>query len=116
MSAAGAGWELWAGSDGAGVVYKISPVEAGAKPFAVYAAARKEITALAMDAAGNVYAAGVGTKGARGAAAVAGDGECGGDDYVFAAGVGDVRRGRIRWCRMGRRFIGLGRMVLRASC
>ncbi len=51
---------LWAGSDGAGVIYKIA---AGAKPFAVYSAGRKEITALAMDAAGNVYAAGVGTKG-----------------------------------------------------
>ena len=61
---AGPDGSLWAGSDGAGVVYKISPMEAGAKPFAVYAAARKEITALAMDAAGNVYAAGVGTKGA----------------------------------------------------
>ncbi len=61
---AGPDGSLWAGSDGAGVVYKISPMEAGAKPFAVYAAARKEITALAMDSAGNVYAAGVGTKGA----------------------------------------------------
>ena len=60
---AGADGSLWAGSDGAGVVYKISSTEAGAKPFAVYAAARKEITALAMDSAGNVYAAGVGTKG-----------------------------------------------------
>src|SRR5882757_8837246 len=54
---------LWAGSDGSGVIYKYAPWEAGAKPFAVYAAGRREITALAMDAAGNVYAAGVGTKG-----------------------------------------------------
>ena len=60
---------LWAGSDGAGVIYKyaagakIATGTAGAKPFAVYSAGRKEITALAMDAAGNVYAAGVGTKG-----------------------------------------------------
>jgi hypothetical protein len=54
---------LWAGSDGSGVIYKIAPWTAGARPFAVYAAARREITALAMDAAGNVYAAGVGTKG-----------------------------------------------------
>ena len=60
---AGPDGSLWAGSDGAGVVYKLSPMEVGAKPFAVYAAARKEITALAMDSAGNVYAAGVGTKG-----------------------------------------------------
>ncbi len=53
---------LWAGSDGSGVIYKFAPWTAGAKPFAVYAAGRKEITSLAMDAAGNVYAAGVGTK------------------------------------------------------
>lgn len=52
---------LWAGSDGSGVIYKISTTQTGAKPFAVYAAARREITSLAMDAAGNVYAAGVGT-------------------------------------------------------
>src|SRR3981189_1527123 len=54
---------LWAGSDGSGVIYKFAPWMAGAKPFAVYAAGRREITSLAMDAAGNVYAAGVGTKG-----------------------------------------------------
>jgi hypothetical protein len=54
---------LWAGSDGSGVIYKYAPWEAGAKPFAVYAAGRREITSLAMDAAGNVYASGVGTKG-----------------------------------------------------
>jgi hypothetical protein len=54
---------LWAGSDGSGVIYKFAPWTAGAKPFAAYAAARREITSLAMDAAGNVYAAGVGTKG-----------------------------------------------------
>ena len=66
---------LWAGSDGSGVIYKFAagakyaagakfaPGAAEAKPFAVYAAGRREITALAMDAAGNVYAAGVGTKG-----------------------------------------------------
>jgi sugar lactone lactonase YvrE len=54
---------LWAGSDGSGVIYRFAPWTAGAKPFAVYAAGRREITALAIDAAGNVYAAGVGTKG-----------------------------------------------------
>jgi sugar lactone lactonase YvrE len=54
---------LWAGSDGSGVIYKFAPWTAGAKPFAAYAAGRREITSLAMDAAGNVYAAGVGTKG-----------------------------------------------------
>ncbi len=46
----------------AGVIYKFDTRTAGAKPFAVYSAAKREITALAMDAAGNVYAAGVGTQ------------------------------------------------------
>lgn len=63
----GADGTLWAGSDGSGVIYKLAAIagriEAGTKPFAVYSAARREITALAMDAAGDVYAAGVGTKG-----------------------------------------------------
>jgi sugar lactone lactonase YvrE len=54
---------LWAGSDGSGVIYRFNTWTPGAKPFAAYAAGRREITSLAMDAAGNVYAAGVGTKG-----------------------------------------------------
>lgn len=54
---------LWAGSDGAGVIYRVDTKVAGAKPFAVYAAPRREITSLAMDEAGNVYAAGVGARG-----------------------------------------------------
>ena len=54
---------LWAGSDGSGVIYKFATHAPGAKPFAAYAAARREITSLALDAAGNVYAAGVGSKG-----------------------------------------------------
>src|ERR1019366_4596438 len=58
---------LWAGSDGGGVIYRFNTKAAGAKPFAVYSAAKKEITSLAMDGAGNVYAAGVGTKQAAGA-------------------------------------------------
>jgi sugar lactone lactonase YvrE len=53
---------LWSGSDGSGVIYRFATGKTGAKPFAVYAAGRREITALAMDAEGNVYAAGVGTK------------------------------------------------------
>ena len=57
---------LWAGSDGSGVIYKFDTRTAGATPFAVYAAPKKEITALAMDNAGNVYAAGVGTRPAVG--------------------------------------------------
>lgn len=57
---------LWVGSDGAGVVYRISTTQRDAKPFAVYSAPKREITSLAMDAAGNIYAAGVGAKGAPG--------------------------------------------------
>ena len=57
---------LWAGSDGSGVVYRFNTRTAGAKPFAAYAAAKRESTALAMDGAGNVYAAGVGTRPAAG--------------------------------------------------
>jgi len=53
---------LWAGSDGAGVIYRFDTKTAGAKPFAVYAATRREITSLAIDAKGNVYAAGVGQR------------------------------------------------------
>jgi hypothetical protein len=63
---AGTDGRLWAGSDGAGVIYRIATTETNAKPFAVYAAGRKEITSLAADAAGNVYAAGVGSKGSTG--------------------------------------------------
>ncbi len=54
---------LYAGSDGAGVIYRIDPSKAGATPFAIYAASRREITALAMDAGGTLFAAGVGGKG-----------------------------------------------------
>lgn len=59
----GADGTLWAGSDGAGVIYRLDTKTVGAKPFAVYAAPRKEITALALDPSGNLYAAGVGTRG-----------------------------------------------------
>ncbi len=55
---------MWVGSDGAGVIYRIDTKAEGAKPFAAYAAPRKEITALAIDATGNVYASGVGSRGA----------------------------------------------------
>jgi len=58
---------LWAGSDGNGVVYKFDTKTPGAKPFATYSAAKVEITALAIDPTGNVYAAGVGAKPAPGA-------------------------------------------------
>jgi len=53
---------LWAGSDGSGVVYRFDTKSPGAKPFAAYAAARREITSLAIDARGNLYAAGVGQR------------------------------------------------------
>ncbi len=50
---------IYAGSDGAGIIYRISP---DGKPFALYAAPKHEITSLALDAAGNLYAAGVGDR------------------------------------------------------
>ena len=53
---------LWAGSDGAGVIYRIATGARDAKPFAVYAAERREITALARDSEGRIYAAAVGAK------------------------------------------------------
>ncbi len=53
---------LWAGSDGAGVIYRFATGTPGAKPFAVYAAERREITALARDARGRIYAAAVGER------------------------------------------------------
>ena len=48
------------------MIYKISTTEAGSEAVCGVFGAKKEITALAMDGAGNVYAAGVGTKGAPG--------------------------------------------------
>jgi len=48
-----------AGSDGSGLVYRISPAGEG---FVLYSAPKKEITALALDHAGNIYAAAVGEK------------------------------------------------------
>ena len=54
---------LYAGSDGAGVIYKIDTAKPAPVPFALYSAAKREITALALDSAGNLYAAGVGAKG-----------------------------------------------------
>ncbi|GAC1426732.1 MAG: hypothetical protein NVSMB62_24320 [Acidobacteriaceae bacterium] len=53
---------LWAGTDGSGVIYRFDTKSKGAKPFAAYAANRREITSLALDSAGNIYAAGVGTR------------------------------------------------------
>ena len=50
---------LIAGTDGSGLVYRISPSGEG---FALYSAPKKEITALAVDAQGNIYAAGAGDK------------------------------------------------------
>src|SRR5205814_7521382 len=56
-----------AGSDGSGLVYRISPA---GEAFVLYSAPKKEITALASDAAGNIFAAGIGEK--RGGAAPTG--------------------------------------------
>jgi WD40 repeat protein len=50
---------VYAGSDGAGIIYRIAR---DGKPFALYAAPRHEITSLALDPAGNLYAAGVGDR------------------------------------------------------
>ena len=44
---------LIAGTDGSGLVYRISPAGEG---FVLYSAPKKEITALALDASGNIYA------------------------------------------------------------
>ena len=54
---------LIAGTDGSGLIYRITPQGEG---FVLYSAPKKEITALAVDAEGNIYAAGAGDK--RGAA------------------------------------------------
>ena len=53
---------LWAGSDGAGVIYRLNTRDRAAKPIAAYAASRREITALALDPAGNLFAAAVGAR------------------------------------------------------
>ena len=50
---------VYAGSDGAGIIYRIAR---DGKPFALYAAPKHEITALALDPAGNLYATGVGDR------------------------------------------------------
>ena len=102
---------LWAGSDGAGVIYKYAAGAktatgtAGAKPFAVYSAGRKEITALAMDPVGNVYAAGVGTKGHTALPPLPVTGNVGVSITFVPLGL-RRRRGQMRWCRMGRRSTG----------
>ncbi len=50
---------LIAGTDGSGLIYRISPK---GEAFLLYSAPKKEITALAVDRQGNIYAAGVGEK------------------------------------------------------
>ena len=50
---------VYAGSDGSGIIYRITH---DGKPFALYAAPKHEITALALDAVGTLYAAGVGDR------------------------------------------------------
>ena len=118
---AGADGRLWAGSDGAGVIYRIDTTTriettgAGAKPFAVYAAARKEITSLAMDAAGNVYAAGVGTKGAGALPPLPVTGNVG-VTITFSQPGSANAAGANTLVPDGSEIYGLGRMGLRASC
>jgi hypothetical protein len=50
---------LIAGSDGSGLIYRIAP---NGEAFVLYSAPKKEITALAIDNAGNIYAAAAGEK------------------------------------------------------
>lgn len=50
---------IYAGSDGAGILYRIAR---DGKAFALYAAPKHEITAMALDPAGNLYAAAVGDR------------------------------------------------------
>jgi WD40 repeat protein len=50
---------IYAGSDGAGILYRI---DSTGKPFALYAAPKHEITAITLDPAGNIYAAAVGDR------------------------------------------------------
>src|SRR5438270_13517719 len=59
MLALEANGNLIAGSDVSGLVYRISPKGEG---FVLYSAPMKEITALAIDQAGNIYAAAGGEK------------------------------------------------------
>ena len=53
---------LIAGSDGSGLVYRISPAGKG---YVLFAAPRREITSLAVDPAGTIWAADVGEKSRR---------------------------------------------------
>ncbi len=50
---------VYIGSDGAGIVYRITP---DGKPFALFTAPKHEITSLALDPAGNLYLAAVGDR------------------------------------------------------
>ncbi len=52
---------LIAGSDGSGLIYRITPKGEG---FVLYSAPKREITSLALDKAGNIYLAAAGDKAA----------------------------------------------------
>jgi hypothetical protein len=54
------GGALFAGSDGSGLVYRIEP---DGKAFVLFEAAKREITALALGAGGQLYVAAVGERG-----------------------------------------------------
>jgi hypothetical protein len=45
------------------VIYKIDTTKSNPTPFALYSASRREITSLALDGTGTLYAAGVGSRG-----------------------------------------------------
>jgi hypothetical protein len=63
---------LWAGTDGSGVVYRVAAsngrITAPARPIAVYASDRREITALAIAPDGTAYTSSVGARGVTGTA------------------------------------------------
>ena len=94
---------LWAGTDGNGVIYRLKTTATGpeGKPFAVYSAPKREITALAMDSGGECLClwcrretcGGGGDWQPAWAAAASGDGLGGSDDHVFAAGIGECGDG-----------------------
>ena len=50
---------LIAGSDGSGLIYRITPKGEG---FVLYSAPKREITSLALDKAGNIYSCSSGRK------------------------------------------------------
>ena len=78
---------LWAGTDGGGVVYRIDPRVAGAKPFAMLAATQREITALAEDEAVQCVCVGRGFEVRNFASSSPCHGRCWRHYYIRTAGI-----------------------------